>query len=384
MPEFDRKILMDTLVRGLARDPSGRGRATIPVAWVSTTGSIRTENQDRVLVGLCLGGLVVAILADGMGGMKGGARAAAIAASAIGAHCASASDRTGLPQLLDAAFRYANDEVFAVFRGEGGAAVVVAAARPTACFVAHAGDARAYLATDDNGLTQITVDDTVKAQLENMGRPSDPDARLHSQLLQFVGVGQGLRPHVASVPDGGRGLILASDGVHSLPSAVMQWIARGSSQLVSLAERLVTASEWHGGKDNATVIALGFPNESAGPAEPRTVVAEFWLPGDHVLVVPSSARWTQPHRRYGPGPEVQGPQPGIRSKTKKSKKTQARRGTATADTEPSRRSERQLPVMTSEEEAPITSPETEGRAVPGGEDPSGGARNPNGAGGGDS
>lgn len=278
--------------------------------------------------------------------MKDGARAAAIAVGAIGAYCASASASTHPERLLRDALLYGNEEVFRVLGGEGGAAVVVAAVSPSGRFVAHAGDSRAYLATSDSGLTQLTVDDTVKAQLEKMGRAADDGARLHSQLLQFVGIGKGLEPHVAAVPAGGRGVILMTDGVHSIPIAVMEWIARGSTQLVPFADRLVAASD---GKDNGTVVVVSFQNDQ--PSPPRMGCAEFWLPGDHVVVVPAL-----PTRYRGalPHPVLAEPQSHEKkSKTRKprTKKSAGKTGLPPVEVEPPAPPERELPIMTFKEPA---------------------------------
>jgi PPM family protein phosphatase len=145
-------------------------------------------------------------------------------------------------RLLDGALRFSNDEVYRVLHGDGGAAVVLAAWTPTGRYVAHAGDARAYHIGNDGQIQQITDDDTVKGQLAKLGRPAADESELHSKRLQFVGVGPELTPHVARVPDGGRGLVLTPDGVHSMPPAVMEWVIQGASHLQHLADRLVTAS----------------------------------------------------------------------------------------------------------------------------------------------
>jgi serine/threonine protein phosphatase PrpC len=355
--DIDPKNLTDALARLLARDPSGRGRSAVPVAWVSAKGNVRPENQDRVLVAACPG-VVVGILADGMGGMRDGARAAALAAGAIGAYCAAAAAHTHPERLLVEALRYANEEVFRLLAGEGGATVVVAAVSAAGRFVAHAGDSRAYLAGSENGLTQITTDDTVKAQLERMGRPADDGARLHSQLLQFIGVGPSLEPHVAAVPPGGRGVILTTDGVHSAPPTVLDWLARGSTHLVPLADRLLSASD---GKDNGTVLVVGFQSEH--PSLPGPGFAEFWMPGEHVIVISGAGRSPLPPRyRDALPPPAPAPAPAAerQEKAKRQEKAETRKprtkksrgkdeAPITIRVEGLPKAERQLPIMTFEE-----------------------------------
>jgi serine/threonine protein phosphatase PrpC len=277
------KGLQDVLVRMAAREPSGKGRTSpLSVAWASTRGTSRQDNQDRLIVGLAPSGLAFAVLADGMGGMKEGARAAALAVAATATHCVG--NATGaLDRLLDGALRFANDEVFRLLRGDGGAAVVLAAWKDGARFVAHAGDARAYSVAgpEDPPIKQLTIDDTLDAELARLGRRRESEPELHRGLVQFIGVGPDLEPHVAAVPDGSRGLVLSTDGVHSIPAVVLEWIVRGTAQLQLLPERLVAASEWHGGRDNATAIVVGLQNGAS--AEP-VGAADFWIAGDRVAV----------------------------------------------------------------------------------------------------
>ena len=84
---MDSKSLIELLFRALSREPKGIGRAIPPVAWASTRGLVRKENQDRLLVARSPGGLMIAIVADGMGGMRDGSQAAALSAAAVAAHC---------------------------------------------------------------------------------------------------------------------------------------------------------------------------------------------------------------------------------------------------------------------------------------------------------
>lgn len=341
---------MDTLTRSLTQEPKAKGRAGVPVAWASTRGAVRTENQDRLLVAYSRSGLVVAILADGMGGMRDGARAAALATAAVGAYC-MASSTIPPDRVLDGALRFANDEVYRLLRGDGGAALVVAAWTQSARYVAHAGDARAYFLGTEGGLEQVTIDDTLKAQLAQLGRAADTEAPIHSQLMQFIGVGDSLQPHVSRVPDGGRGLLLTTDGVHSLPHAVMEWIVRTSIHLAPIPERLAAASEWNGGRDNASVVAISFQNGAAMPV--TAGLAEFWVPGGHVVAVPLQApspfHPTRPALQEGSvkGWSEVGPSLGRRSRTKNSdgsrKKRKGKPEPKTGEFKEGR--ERQLPTV---------------------------------------
>ena len=281
---MDTNSLVDLLCRKLAKEPCGAEReSSPPIAWASTRGLVRKENQDRLLVARSRTGLVVAIVADGMGGMRHGSQAATLSTAAVAAHCMVA-ESSPPPTMLTNALNFANQEVFKSLHGDGGAALVVVASTPTGRYIAHVGDARVYHLQSDGHLVQLTIDDTVEAQLKYLGRSpslvSQPDGR----LVQFVGLGDGLEPHVRDVPEDGLGLLLATDGIYGVPMSVLQWIVEATKVtggLQSLTERLIAVSEWSGGHDNATVVAFSFGAERT-QASPEA--AEFWMPGSHLVV----------------------------------------------------------------------------------------------------
>ncbi|MHB2020482.1 MAG: hypothetical protein ACYCW6_26400, partial [Candidatus Xenobia bacterium] len=137
----------------------------------------------------------MAVLADGMGGMQAGGLAAALAAAAI-VSWVSEHPETELEPLLIGALHAANESVFQVLQGSGGAAVVVSASTRAGCVVGHAGDARAYQVLEDLQLRQLTTDDTIAGQLNKIGHKGDTRDASQQNLLQFVGTGSSFEPHV--------------------------------------------------------------------------------------------------------------------------------------------------------------------------------------------
>lgn len=279
---MDTRSLCNLLFRDLTREPSGTGRAIPPIAWASTRGPIRNENQDRVLVARSPNGLVIAVVADGMGGMRDGSRAAALSTAAVAAHC-MLSRRSKPEAMLADALNFANEQVFKDLHGDGGAALAVVASSAAGRHIAHAGDTRVYQLGNDGILSQLTVDDTFAGQLECLGRSSKPPRHPDSRLIQFVGLGPDLEPHVRSVPPDGRALLMATDGIYGVPSPVLEWVIEAADGLQSLTQRLILLSEWSGGHDNATAVAFSLGDETQEP--PRQL--EFWMPHKHLVLVPT-------------------------------------------------------------------------------------------------
>ena len=174
-------------------------------------------------------------------------------------------------------------------------------------WIAHAGDARVYHLRD-SGVDQLTTDDTVRGQIGDLVGHARNE-QFETGLLQFIGVGRDLEPHVRAVPSGGRALVLTSDGVHSLPPAIFEWVAKNAKALQAATERFVQASEWHGGQDNATALALGLANgygegRQAGPVE-------FWVPGDHLVVFALSTSVETPGTLPREAPAAAAPAPNL-------------------------------------------------------------------------
>lgn len=232
-----------------------------PFAFDSDRGQKRRENQDNaiVLTGRRLGAtrsFLVAIVCDGMGGLEAGDDAADLAIASAGAILCS--DGSLPPDIrMQQAIGAANRRVFEKYRGHAGAVFVAAlidrerADQPPV--IGWVGDARAYGLTANNGLLQLTRDDTVAAQIEALEGPA-PEAM--NQPLQAIGVKPNVRPNVLFVPPEILQLLLVSDGVHRIDPAVMFWIRRYARNTQELVERLVQAAYWQDGLDNATALAI--------------------------------------------------------------------------------------------------------------------------------
>lgn len=252
--------------------PTGVRRvASLAAAVASEIGSVRKENQDRAIIarGTDKQGRDFAIVAvaDGIGGMRDGANCAAIA---LGTYVASMYQhaRSGAGSSEDwirRAVNAANQAVFTKFRGDGGSTLVALLVRPgyPACWLS-VGDSRVYRSTGES-LTQVSVDDTIAGQL---GKGSEATFE-QSKLLQFIGMGDELEPHIAAFDVGSTdAVLLTTDGVHYL-APTPGWLGRIADNAPDpgmCVKRLVDLAKWCGGHDNATVamIALSVDRETEG------------------------------------------------------------------------------------------------------------------------
>lgn len=262
--------------------------AALSAAVASDVGIQREENQDRVALsrGQDKYGRTYAALAlaDGMGGMREGGRCAALA---LGSFLASVEDdaRSGShpESWLTRAAARANANVHGEFKGAGGStlvAVLLVAGQPAQWL--SVGDSRVHL-WRDSALRQLSIDDTIAGQLRR-----EPNSGLNSSnLLQFIGVGEQLEPHVELVVGSGGSMILTSDGVHFIESKFLEPIVQHSPDVGVCARRLVDVAKWHGGPDNASVALIELGAILERPPESGDMGLEVWDSFGELILMPA-------------------------------------------------------------------------------------------------
>ena len=252
----------------------------LPIALASDLGLVRSENQDRLAV-LRLRdrtrSFLLAVICDGMGGMADGALCASIALSSFLAACVWDREKPIEKRLLTAA-SFANENVFAAFQGNGGATLSAFLVDNTGKIAGvNIGDSRIYGGT--NGLlNQLTVDDTIAGQIKRQEELKG-DFPTHRELLQFIGVGSGLEPHIITLPSSSNDfyILLTTDGIHSVPHHVMQSVFFCAGEPALAIRRLAELSKWCGGSDNASAIAAtSLPSIKDLNGDHTTGVIEVW------------------------------------------------------------------------------------------------------------
>jgi serine/threonine protein phosphatase PrpC len=266
-----------------------RSLADPPIELATELGR-RTENQDRVAVIRMRSALrsnesVVAIaVSDGMGGMRDGGGCASLTLAAffeglLSLRTLSLTDRVRRSTLL------ANERVHAYARGEGGATLSAVVVEPSlAPSVVNVGDSRIYcdVTTPDGNRTldRLTVDDSLADAFGGEGR----------DLLQFIGMGEGLTPHIRDAPSEAQGLLITTDGVHFLDSTLFTQIFLQSDTLKQAVDRLAALARWFGGPDNATIAAFALGELRKAEREMEEGVLEIWTPSEslEILRLPGS------------------------------------------------------------------------------------------------
>lgn len=256
-------------------------RPRLKVGWATDVGEERRNNEDAAVIITAaqegdnvLSTFGLLILADGMGGHQAGEVASSLAAQAVAHHIMHQfylpslisqehdTDQPALNELLVDAVQAANTTVADRVPG-GGTTLTCALMFGPRVYIAHVGDSRAYIVTEQ-GMSKITHDHSLVDRLVESGQLTRDEAATHPQknvLYRAVGQGDGLEVDIyaRTIPHGGR-LMLCSDGLWSIVSdAEMTDIAMNSSCLQLACEHLIDAANRVGGCDNITVILVEPP-----------------------------------------------------------------------------------------------------------------------------
>jgi len=224
-------------------------------------GKVRTTNQDfyRVIPELGL-----YLLADGMGGARGGERASQLAVDSVAEAMGKSSyrDAAALLSAVEDANRKVLEEASRDPKLEGMGTTLVAVLETDEHDVAIAsvGDSRAYVCHSGR-LRAVTEDQT---WIQEVGRPLGLDEdvlRTHPMrhvLTMAVGVGSAVRiRYYAQELTGKDIMMLSSDGLHGVaPVERMEEILADDTPLEQKCRALIEAAHEAGSPDNITVILL--------------------------------------------------------------------------------------------------------------------------------
>jgi PPM family protein phosphatase len=241
----------------------------------SSVGQVRSNNEDNV--GLwARGGVILALVADGMGGAAAGEEASRLAKEAVQADFTGAARGSELlqeltedevQQKLRDALHYANEAVLdkisqdKSFQGMGTTATM-AFIRGNRVIIAHIGDSRAYLIEGDHGwIHQITDDHSFVEVLVASGHITRQQASIHPmRSVLYRALGQmdaaeaDLYTHYMKADDC---LVLCSDGLtRHLDAEEIAEIVHRSDDPEVISQELIDLANLRGGEDNISVVVV--------------------------------------------------------------------------------------------------------------------------------
>ena len=227
---------------------------------LSDIGKYREENQDRYLIDGALGLYAVA---DGMGGLPGGAAAASKALHILAERMVGFfvdprdRNRSFVYDYIKKTLQTLNAEVASEMGGAGTTLVFLLTVGDRA-FFANAGDSPGFLYRDGR-LTKMTRDHNVAGVLVDMGRLTEEEARVHpshNQLTSYIGTRAELESSVRDtlICEGDR-LLLCSDGLTGMvPGEAIAGVLAAEADTRAAVEKLVEMANEAGGHDNITAV----------------------------------------------------------------------------------------------------------------------------------
>ena len=248
------------------QDEDGRERwcgFSLAIAGNTHAGRVRPDNQDafdrfddpdrdEILL----------VVADGMGGHRGGETASRMAVGTLGRLVREGDG--GPEERLARAIDRANREIHHLasrdsrLRGMGTTLVALLLVGDGPSVVAHVGDSRLYRRRA-GALEALTEDHSLVAKLVRDGSLSAEEARVHprrNQLLQAVGTDPEVEPSFRQLDlEAGDVLVLCSDGLNSmLDDDDLAALAGRSDDAYAVSAWLVDAANQAGGMDNVTAL----------------------------------------------------------------------------------------------------------------------------------
>lgn len=233
------------------------------------TGKVRDHNEDSVGLIQTDAGVIIAVVADGLGGHNAGEIASQetvkIVTERLQTFEANRSTQTKI-EALTAVVEEANEKVYQLANQHGklqgmGCTVVSIIAEPNEVVIAHVGDSRAYLLHKD-GLYQLTEDHSFVNLLKKHGQITEEEARTHpkrNMIVRAVGTSESVEVDLIDTPwRQGDIFLLCSDGLTSMVSDREIGLVLSSSRmnLEEKADRLVEMALEAGGTDNISLILL--------------------------------------------------------------------------------------------------------------------------------
>lgn len=268
-------------------------------------GLVRTGNEDSFKIDSDRN---LFIVADGMGGHQAGEVASSDACETI-TYCFSELvaeindneilnlEKTVPPaaDLLVKSIRIANRSIYMRSRSNSaltgmGTTIVAAVFEDDFIHVAHVGDSRAYLMTD-NALTRLTIDHSWVSEMQAGGQMSEKKASemvAKNVITRALGVNEKTEIDIRSCRVAvGKTYIFCSDGLCGFADddEILLAAMQAKGDLDGIAKNLVRLANDHGGQDNVTIVVIRV--DEVGEPSARQPMDVITLPkeSDEALMV---------------------------------------------------------------------------------------------------
>lgn len=237
------------------------------VSAATSAGCIRPLNEDAYYVSEPdSAGMMLAIVADGMGGHNAGEIASGKAVGIVQKDVAEQSDKSAR-EILVKAVDDANREIYEMSKNKKslsgmGTTMTACVAENNNVTAVQVGDSRLYRIRKDS-ITQITKDHSLVEMLVESGEITKEEAKSHPQkniITRAVGTDKTVESDVYEFKTKKDDVILlCSDGlVNMVEDETILSIINTSKNLEEAANNLVLNAETAGGTDNITVILIRF------------------------------------------------------------------------------------------------------------------------------
>jgi protein phosphatase len=278
------------------------------------TGRQRQGNEDSAFARA-----PVFVVADGMGGARGGEVASKIA---IQAFERGLPDAGSAEERLAARAQEANERIHELSRSERelegmGTTLTAAYLDDSEVVIAHVGDSRAYLFRDGK-LKRLTKDHSLVEELVDRGKLTEEQAAEHPQrsiITRALGPEATVEVDTWTYPvKAGDVLLLCSDGLTSMISEEqVAAVLAGAAGLTQAAQALIDEANAAGGRDNITVVLFRLEEVgSASGIDQPTVVATSLLAGVQQTAPPQAASPPFPSVPAAPPPALPAKRQGPR------------------------------------------------------------------------
>ena len=233
-------------------------------------GKARSMNQDSFFVSENNdNGLNLYILADGMGGYKGGEIASKVAITAVSKYITEkfdsiSKDKNSILDLLEDAIIFANSAIYEESEQDEelqdmGTTLEVLIIYKQKVYIGHIGDSRIYRIRKNN-MKKITTDHSYVEKLIQDGEITREESYNHPKknlLIKALGTDKEVEPDlIYTVLNKNDMIIICSDGLTNMikEKEILDIVLNNSSE--NVVEVLVDEANEAGGLDNITVIFI--------------------------------------------------------------------------------------------------------------------------------